>query len=274
MNFLKSIIFGFLSGVAQFLPISSAAHQQLIASVLDIDFTDPIRKLFIHVSILIALFIETAQIRAHLSKAQNASKRNRTRNSGLTKTEADHQFLRNMKLPFLIVFFFISYILPKGINLLLVSVFLLINGILLFLPERMLQGNKNAKVMTKLDGVMIGAIGGLSAFPGLSCIGSLLFAASFRGADRKSAVNWALILSITALYAWIFRDILELFSGISFSFWSNFFWNITSALCAFTGSRFSIYILKRHIRKIGCTSYAYYCWGAALFALMLFLTIA
>ena len=270
MKFLESLIFGFLTGLTELLPISSAAHQQLLGTILNDDLIDPVRNLFIHIAVLIAIYAETAHIRNSLSKATQS---NRKRH-GNSKAIAEHQFWRNTTVPFLIVFFLISYISPSGGNLLLVSFILLLNGVLLFLPDRMLQGNKNSKVMTKTDSALIGSFGALSALPGFSRIGGILFAASFRGADRKSAVNWALMLSIPALYALILKDLFAIFAGNSLPFWSNFFFYIITAVAAFIGCRAGLYALKRHIRRTGCASYAFYCWGAALFALILFLTIA
>jgi len=181
--------------------------------------------------------------------------------------------LRNIALTFVIFFFLLRYITSMKSNLLLTSLFLLINGILIFLPDRMLQGNKNAMVMSKFDGVFIGVIGGFSVFPGFSRIGGIISASVLRGVERKSAVNWALILSIPALLCWLLIDILSIFSGIVAPFWRNILFYIISAFSAFLGAHLGIYILQRHVRKTGCSGYAYYCWGAALFALILFLTI-
>ena len=267
MKFLESIIYGFVSGFAEFLPISSSAHQMMIGTLFGSGSTDPVRNLFVHIAVLFALYLGTAKARDRIDKARQA------RNRG-TKAAAEYRFLRSVTIPYLIVFFLLRYLLPSDTSLILVSLCLLLNGIVIFLPERMLQGNKNAKVMTKLDGAFIGAAGAFSALPGFSRVGIMHSVASMRGAERKSSVNWSLLLCIPALYAWIVLDLLALFSGTGVPFWSNLLYYLISGLFAFLGTRAGVYFLRRHIRVNGCTGYAFYCWGAALYLLILFLTIA
>lgn len=272
MKFLESLFFGFISGLAEFLPISSPAHQKIIDTVFGVGYADPVRNLFVHTATLVALYLGTAKARERINKA--AQSRSRNKNENTSKAMAEYRLLRSVTIPFLIVFFLIHYMLPATVSLIIVALCLFLNGIAIFLPERMLQGNKNAKVMTKLDGALIGILGALSALPGFSRVGVMYSIFSMRGAERKSAVNWALLLSVPALVGWIILDLFSLFSGNALPFWSNVFYYIFSALFAFLGARFGIYVLRRYIRNDGSSGYAFYCWGAALFSLILFLTIA
>lgn len=272
MKFLESIFYGFVSGLAEFLPISSSAHQSIINTLFGASYIDPVRNLFVHIAILIALYLGTAKARERLNRVQQSQ--SRKKGNHFSKAVAEYRLLRSAAIPFLIVFFLARYILPKTISLIIVSLCLFINGIVIFLPERMLQGNKNAKVMTKFDGALIGIAGAASALSGLSRVGIMYSIASMRGAERKSSVNWALLLSIPASFAWIILDIFALFKSSAIPFWSNLLYYIVSALFAFIGTRAGIYFLRRHIRNDGCAGYAFYCWGAALFTLILFLTIA
>lgn len=274
MKFLENLIYGFIAGLTEILPISSTAHQRLLDSIFGANLVTPAGNLFIHISVLIAVYIETARIRDQISKARQNTARRKSNSRNSSRSLAEYRFISNMTVPFLILFFLLCYIIPNLVSLLFISVVLVLNGLILFFPERMLQGNKNAKVSTKIDALSIGAISALSALPGFSRIGGTLFAATFRGADRKSAVNWALMLSVPALWAGILLDFLAIFSGTGMFLWSNFFYYILSGLTAFLGTRAGVYFLRKHIRKNGTTGYAYYCWGAALFALILFLTLA
>jgi len=269
MKFLESIIYGFISGFSEFLPISSSAHQRLIGSVLGSDSADPVRNLFVHIAVLLALWLGTEKARNRIRAAQR--NQSRRRKEAGSKAAAEYRLLRAATIPFLIAFFLLRYILPSNVSLLLISLFLLLNGIVIFLPDRMLQGNKNAKVMTKFDGALIGISGALCALPGFSRVGVMYSVAAMRGAERKASVNWALLLSIPALVGWVILDFLALLSGSGVPFWSNLLYYFISALFAFLGTRASIYVLRRHIRSVGCSGYAFYCWGAALFSLILFL---
>jgi len=250
MKFLESIIYGFISGFSEFLPISSSAHQRLIGSVLGSDSADPVRNLFVHIAVLLALWLGTEKARNRIRAAQR--NQSRRRKEAGSKAAAEYRLLRAATIPFLIAFFLLRYILPSNVSLLLISLFLLLNGIVIFLPDRMLQGNKNAKVMTKFDGALIGISGALCALPGFSRVGVMYSVAAMRGAERKASVNWALLLSIPALVGWVILDFLALLSGSGVPFWSNLLYYFISALFAFLGTRASIYVLRRHIRSVGC----------------------
>lgn len=271
MKFLESLIYGFISGLTEFLPISSSAHQIIVGTLFGSSEADPVRNMFVHISMLFALYLGTAKNRNRIYKASRVRLRSK---SDVPKVIAEYRFLHFATIPFLIAFFLLRYTLTANTSLILVSLCLFLNGVVIFLPERMLQGNKNAKIMSKLEAVLIGIAGALSALPGFSRVGLMHSVSSMRGAERKASVNWTLLLCIPALYAWIVLDVLALFSGSGAPFWRNLGYNLISALFAFWGTRAGIYILRRHIRNNGCTGYAFYCWGAALLALILFLTIA
>lgn len=273
MEFLKNFILGLISGFTEFLPISSSAHQQIFATIFGVDISDPVRDLFIHIAVFLAVYVGTAQMRDRLNRANRKhSKRNPAmRSQGIAIMEK--KLIHIATLSFLVLFFVLFYLIPIRQNLLIVSFTLLINGILIYLPERMLQGNKNAKVTSTFDAVFIGIAGALSAYPGFSRIGCMITASALRGAEKKSSANWALLLSLPALIALICVDVISLFSGAVVSFWSNLLFYLIAGVAAYFGSLLGIYILRRYIRQRGCTGYAYYCWGTALFSLILFLTV-
>jgi hypothetical protein len=75
----------------------------------------------------------------------------------------------------------------------------------------MLQGNKDAKSMSSIDSILIGAVGGLSVFGGISRIGCTSSVAVARGADRQQAIKWSLLLSVFALASLCCLDLYQLF---------------------------------------------------------------
>ena len=273
MEFLKNFIMGLVSGIAEFLPISSAAHRQITGVIFGTGASDPARNLFIHIAVLFAVYSATAKKRERLKNAARKQRRKKNGTNSDSLANAEYKLLRTATLPLLIIFFLLIYLLPIHDNLIITSLLLLVNGILIFLPDRMLQGNKNAKVITPFDAVFIGIAGALSAFPGFSRIGCVMAAAALRGADKKSSGNWALMLSIPALTAWILIDLISLFTWVGIPFWSNLIFYLIGGFSAYLGSRLGIYGLRKHIRINGCAGYAYYCWGASLLTLILFLTV-
>lgn len=274
MKILENILYGFISGISEFLPISAPAHQKILCTVFGTDASDPVRNLFVHIAILVALYICTKNARNRISKARYANASRKKGNVRNSKLAREYSVLRSIAVPFLILFFLLSYIIPRKNNLFTVFLMLILNGIVIFIPERMLRGNKNAKVVSRLDCALIGFAGGFSILPGISRIGAMLSVASMRGVEKKVAANWTLLLSIPALFAMIILDILSIFSVSDVVFWGNLIYYIVSGITAFLGTRIAVYFFRKYIRVNGCTGYSYYCWGAAFFCLILFLTIA
>ena len=128
--------------------------------------------------------------------------------------------------------------------------------------------------MSLLDSYLIGIAGALSAFPGISRIGSSTSVAYARGAVRQNALNWALLLSIPALVALMGMDILNIITNISaVNFWSSFLYYILAAGSTYIGGCFGILLMKFLTVRTGFSGFSYYSWGAALFTFILYLTV-
>ena len=274
MKFLESLILGFVSGLTEFLPISSAAHRQIICAVFGTDASDPARNLFIHIAIFLAAYINTAKKRERLDRAYKNQSGYMKKGSPTGSAVMEYRLLRLAVISFMIVFLLLYYLIPVQANLFSVSICLLVNGLIIYWPDRMMQGNKNAKVMSAFESILLGIAGALCVFPGFSRIGFMFSIATLCGAERRSSVNWALLLSLWALGALVLTDLLALFSEGGAPFWSNFIYYIITAFFSFIGACAGLHILRKSISKKGCAGFSYYCWGAAIFALIIFLTVS
>ena len=274
MNWFESFIYGIVSGVAEFLPISSQAHQNLLMQLFGVEMRDPVRDLLVHLAILLALLSGCKVTLGHIRREQNQQLHNRNRYRHSSRLLLDMRLIKNAAVPMLIGMLIISYVFKQKNNLLLISLFLLINGILLFVPERMMQGNKDVRGMSAIDSLLIGISGALSSLPGISRIGSTTSTAIARGADRQCALNWALLLSIPALVILMGLDIISIFSTAgSLDVWGSLLTYLLSAVGAYFGGYASIMLMKFLTVRAGYYGFAYYSWGAALFAFLLYLTV-
>ena len=54
MNFswLESLIYGLISGLAEFLPISAEGHQHIMLYLFGGELRDPVRDFFVHIGLL------------------------------------------------------------------------------------------------------------------------------------------------------------------------------------------------------------------------------
>ena len=270
MNWFESIIYGFVSGLAEFLPLSSYAHQQIYLQICGQSFRDPVRDLFVHIAMLLAIRISCRSILANIRRSRGVSIRN---NGAGSKAQSDQRFVKRATIPMIVVFFIFSYIIRFRSNLLLIAFVLMLNGIILFVPERLIKSNKDSSAMSHLDSVLVGIFGGLAAVPGLSRIGCCLSAASLRGADKQHALRWGLLLSMPAILALIVVDIILLLSGIGVSGWKQLFHYLLSAISTFGACYAGIRFIHFLSLKQNFSIFSYYSWGVSLVAFFLYLTV-
>jgi undecaprenyl-diphosphatase len=147
---------------------------------------------------------------------------------------------------------------------------LILNGIFLYLPQFMLRGNKDARSMSGLDALLIGFSGALSVLPGFSRMATTVSCARMRGADKQFAVELGLFLCIPALLC---LCLIDFFSLISAKDSPELLICTFASVSAFCGSFLGAHIIRYFGRRPGFTAFAYYSWGAALLAFILFLTI-
>ena len=273
LNWIESIVYGFISGMAEFLPISSKAHQMILLHLCGADVVDPVRDLFVHVALFLSLYTSLKPTFDNMRReiGQRSGRRNHTY---VSRDQYDTHLIKNAVFPMLIGLFLISYIFKPESSLLATSAFFLVNGILIFLPVRMMQGNKDARSMSVFDSILLGVFGALSAFPGISRIGCTTSVAVSRGASRQNALHWAFLLSIPAILA---LSCFDVFGIITYAqiipFWNSFLTYILSAIFAYLGGYIGIGLMKFLTVRVGFSGFAYYSWGAGLFTFLLYLLV-
>ena len=273
MNWLESLIYGLISGLTDILPISSQAHQQLMLQFFGQSQRDYVRDLFVHIALFLAVYTGCRTIIDHFHREQSLYQRNR-RNARGSGGLLEMRVLKNAAIPMVLGIVILSYILGTQLNPVLVCLFLLINGFILFAPDRMMQGNKDQRFMSGLDCLLLGFGGALSMLTGISRTGAMLSVLTMRGVRKNSALNWVLLLSIPALATMASLDLLYIiFGDQGMPFWASFGGYILSFVGTFLGARLGIFIMKSLSQRSGYTGFAFYSWGVALFMFILYLTV-
>ena len=270
MNWLQCVLYGVTSGLSEFIPVSSKAHQALLQNLFGLDGSDALLNVIIHLAVLLSLITGCRNILEQIKRDSKLPRITRHRH-GSFRNNLDLRFVKSGAIPLITGLVIFTYISNAFQSMAFVALFLLLNGILLFVPCRMLQGNKDARSMSGLDAIFVGLFGALSAFPGLSRIGMMTSVSLARGADRQHALNWALLLNMPALALLTFIDLLIIIAGAQTFKFTVFFCYILAGLGAYIGGYFGILIMKFRSIKAGFTGFAYYSWGAALFAFILYL---
>jgi undecaprenyl-diphosphatase len=274
-NWILSPVYGLISGVTTFLPVSSQAHQSLFSKMTGISGSFHTINLVCRLAAIVALLI---CFRAHFKRFRRerriasmpAKRRKRTPDLG---TMQDLRFLRMaaiLAVPAHLCSGFISFL---GSRLWFLAVMLLICGILLYVPQFVRRGNKNSLTVSGLDGLLTGLGCGMGAIPGLSGIGGALSVGLMRGMDGSYCVDMCILTCLPALLALAVLDILGIvMAGVSITLIVAVSY-ILAAAAAFAGAYLSIIFIRFLAVKIGFSGFAYYCWGVAIFAFILFLMI-
>ena len=272
MNILKSLIYGLISGLTEFLPVSSGGHQTLLREILGISDSEPLRDILIHISLLIAILICCGTYIEKLRRDQRTGRNRRTRHFD-SSTSYDLRMIKTACTTMLAIMLIGSFLDDFSCGLAFTALFYVVNGLIIYIPEHLPQSNKDASRMSAFDSILIGFCGALSIFPGMSRVGCALSCALVRGADRQKALNWVLIMGIPALVLMIIFDLISIFTvGIGVLTFQAVLGYILSAIAACGAACCGIYIMQFITMRSGISAFGYYCWGMALLSFILYLT--
>lgn len=273
MEILENLIYGFVSGLTEFLPVSARAHQGLFRYIFGIPARDSLQNLLVHIGVILSIIIGYRETIFCLQREQKVVASGRRRNRSLdNKTAYDLRIIKTAAFPMFIgsILYFATW-KWEG-SLLAIMVFLLVNGLVLLLADHSPQGNKDARSMTGLDGILIGVLGALSAFPGISRVGMITSYTALRGADRQHSISWAVVLGIPAMVFAVVFDFYGIFSfGLGSLTFVGFLGYIISGIAAFFGGYVSISVLQAILRHSGFSGFAYYSLGASFLSFILYL---
>ena len=275
MDIIQAIILGIVQGLAEFLPIASAGQVVLVTHILGVTFPTESGSLafnvLLHIGTLTAVVVffwkEVIQIiKSFISSILDLFR------GQFTNNLKDDTYKR-------LSWLLIIGTIPVGITGALftkrfeffynsvpaVSIFLIINGIILWSAEHVKRGNKKIKGISFKNALVIGIFESLALFPGISRSGSSISAGLFSGVDRVCAARFAFLLAIPAITGAIiveFKDIGALTETNTAS--------IVAAYIAVVIFGFlSIGLLLRIINGTSLRIFSIYCWIVGGLALIL-----
>lgn len=275
MNILESIIYGLISGLSEFLPISSLGHQRILKLLFDAPVHVPICDLMVHIGFIIAIIVSCGTYIERIRRIfrLSASRRRQLRSQDYIIYH-DTRLIRCAAFPMIIGLVILLLLERNQTGLKGIALYFLLNGLIIFIPEYLPLANKDSRRLSNFDGFLAGFMSAFSALPGLSRIGLSSSATLSRGADRSKAYNWILILSLPAIAVLILADIIILlqvgFQGITFL---NILGYMLSGMASFAASMAGIYLMRFIAERSGYSAFAFYSWGAALITLLLHLSV-
>ena len=273
-SWLHSLIYGLLSGISEFLPISSEAHQLIFLKLSGLHWQAQMPfRLFCHIGAFFGVYLA---YRPYLRKIQRERRlssipsRRRKRQVN-QKTLLEWRILKTAMIPIVLSFVF-RFLLPaQNVSLLVLAVFMVINGIFLYLPRLFPTGNKDSLSMSGADSLILGVSGALGRLPGVSGLASTLSSLKLRGVDPQYALQLCMMLTMPVLLCGMALDIYGMIVYEAAFTLAYFFKYLLSALASFGGAFASIYAMRFLSVKVGYTGFAYYSLGAALLTFIFYL---
>lgn len=268
MNWLQSIVYGFVSGLSELMPVSSSANQYLLVKLFGVDQADPVLNFLVHIAILLSIYVTCKNMFSQVgwTNIRGSQRRGRTQSKNY-----DKRFIKTAAITFSVVAIVLTYVFKNNFSLANVALFSLINGIVIFVSGRALQGNKDARLMSGADSLATGALSALSVLPGISRTGVALCVPMVRGADRQKALNWIILFTVPALAILTVIDIINMFTAFQAMRFGVYLGYLLAAGAAYLGSVCAIQLMRSLALRTGYSAFAFYSWGVSLFAFILYL---
>ncbi len=274
LNWLESILYSVISGVSEFLPVSSKAHQGILLNLFGCTASTALLDFCIHLGCLIAVYIQCQSSVAAISRTSRllSIPTHRRKRQPDRQLVAELRFLRTAAFPALLMIFLTAIVGSVSNRLNILAFVIIVNGIMLYITGHIPIGNKQSSAFNKLENILIGIASGLGIIPGISRMGMTLSISTMRGTSTQNALRLGLLLSIPVLVGLCIADFVYIFiSGAGITGFLGFLQCIAGGGFAYIGAAFTITFMRFVAARTNFSWLSYYCWGLALFAFLLFM---
>ena len=275
LQWFQSLIYGLVCGFTEFLPVSSQPHAALLSSLFGVSDLGGLLRMAVRIGVLLSLLLQfrpqIGRIARERKLAAEPPRRRKRQPDAFSLME--YKLIRTAAIPMLLGFLAYPWVGVHGDQLWVISLALVLNGIFIYTPQFMARANKDARHLTGVDALLIGLSGAAAVIPGVSRVAMLQSTASMRGTDRQYGLQTALLVCIPALFIQIILDTIVTFSALPTITFLVLICTITAFAAAVVTSYFSIIFIRFLSVNAGFSGFAYYSWGAAMLAFILYLAI-
>ena len=276
MDLFSYLISGIVNGLGAILPLSAPAHDFLYEYMTGFDSNHPLMKLMCHLACLISLWICLRHKISYLFRELRLywkPARQRRRQPDL-EAVLDGKFLAFASVMMILMLLFRNVAINKCSNLPALALMLTVSGIILFLPQFSRTANRDSRHMSRKDSLIFGLTAGLSTIPGFSLSATTLSVGSIRGMDKRYALDCMLLISIPALVILSIMDLIAVIAaGFSTVAIGMLLYCLIAGVASFFSSWIAVLVMKFLSVNTGYSAFAYYNWGLAIFAFILYLMV-
>lgn len=272
LNWLQSILYGFLAGLTDILPVSAQAHKVLLLKFFGVSTGMEAMNLLIHLAVFGALYLscQTQIVRMNRARAlARVPKRRRKRPLDM-RSLMDWSMLKTMLVPVILGLLVYKYAVSLGSNLMLLALFLFLNGLILYIPQFLPGSNRDSRTLSRVEGLLMGLGGAASMLPGISAVGAAASIGCVCGVDRIYSLNMALLMNLGLSLGLVVQDILTLLeSGLGTLSFVIVLRYLLTVLTAFGGTMLGVKVMRYLSADHGFGLFAFYCFGLSLFTFIL-----
>lgn len=265
MNIIKSIIFGIIEGITEWMPVSSTAHMKILNIFFPLEVSAEFYDVFevvIQLGAIVALFI------IFFNKVWPLGKNTKPLGSGVLSYIKKDKFILWLKiivacLPAIVYELFIedhvSFITPEN-EMTLIAIALMLIGVVFMVVEGLVRNKQFSVNSTRnisfTQALYIGLAQLLAAvFPGVSRSGATIICALLLGISRSTATEFTFELAIPVMFGASLMKILKY--GLAFSF-GEIMILLFGCISAFVVSLFMIRFMISYIKKNTFTIFGIY----------------
>ena len=270
------IFYGFVSGLAEFLPVSASAQSYLLSELAALDTRHPLTLLLIHAAALAVVLVQCRHRIGHMQRELylHYQPQGRRKRQPDRMTVLDGKLAITVSLVAAAMLAFSNVVYEKGSSLLLLAVTLSISGILVYLPQFRPSANRDSRHMSRLEAVGLGICAGAGVVPGISRMGTFLSVAQLRGCEKRYILDIALLMSVPVLAMLVLLDLISLLVlGFAAVTGQMVLFSFLAGAAAFGGAWLSVAIVRYLCAGSGYGVLAYYSWGLAVFSFILYLIV-
>ena len=271
LAYIKSIVYGIVQGLTEFLPVSSSGHLAVFQNVFgSVGVPEVTFTLLLHVGTLAAVLLvyykDVLDIIKSFFSVLGKVFTGKFRFKELNDGEKFFCLLFIALIPLLIgallentVEFLSGYTFAVGI-------LWFINGIVFLVSENVVVKKKEFNEIKPSNAFKVGFFQLFAILPGISRSGMTIIGGVLNGFNREFAVKFSFILSIPAILGSTLITLLKDWNEISFD--SSFGIIIAGVVASFVSGLLAIKLLQYISQKHNFKVFAYYCFAIGVIALV------
>lgn len=272
LSWIESVLYGLVSGIADIFPVSAQGHRLLLLKLFGETKDLELMRFFVHLGIFGAILFHCQPHIVRFLRAKRLSrvpKRRRKRPLD-TKSLMDYSLFKTTLVPVILSLFLYSKVQELNSRIIWMAVFLLINGLILYIPQFLPGSNKDSRSLSRVEGLLMGLGGAAAVLPGISAVGSAVSIGAVCGVDRIYGLTMALLMNMVLNLGLAVLDLVGVLqAGLSGLYFTLLLRCIVCGMAAFAAVSVSIRFLRKYVQDHDYTIFSYYCWGLALFTFIL-----